>query len=122
MTFCLVMTKKKKIFLLPTLHVCLVAIFEKFSFNFKKFSNIARPRLLKKCGSIDCNCIYIGQTDRTFEVRNLEHNKAFDNKKDISNYANHIHQSNHSYNNDFQILHICNKKEKIRYTGNFRNK
>lgn len=68
----------------------------------------------KKCGSENCECIYIGQTGRTFEARNKEHRQAFlNNHPEKSNVASHLLELNHVYNDNFEILHTCNKGTRL---------
>ena len=56
---------------------------------------------------------YIGQTGRCFRKRLKEHYFSFINKKLDSNYGIHLQESKHNFNQDFQILHIQNKGQKL---------
>lgn len=69
---------------------------------------------LKKCGTPNCNNVYIGQTGRSFKSRNTDHKIAYlKNLPEKSHFASHILQSNHDYDNNFDILHTCNKSLKL---------
>ena len=58
----------------------------------------------KQCGSENCNCIYIGQTGRSFESRNDEHIKAYrNNHPEKSNIAYHVLNNNHEFDINFKI-------------------
>lgn len=83
-----------------------------------------------KCGS--CPKIYIGQTGRSCSTRIKEHKSSFLNKKSNSNYANHLLEENHVFDDNYKILHIENKGQKmnflecleinrLKYTGNLLN-
>ncbi|CAG9826269.1 unnamed protein product [Diabrotica balteata] len=60
-----------------------------------------------KCG--DSPKTYIGQTGRTFNKCIAEHKRAFNNRKTDYTYALHLQDHNHSFHDEFQILHIQNK-------------
>ena len=64
------------------------------------------------CGS--CSKFYIGQTGRSFKVRIHEHRASFiNNKVEHSNYAKHLVNENHNFDENFKILHIENKGQKL---------
>lgn len=65
-----------------------------------------------KCGS-NCDKIYIGRTFRNFKTRISEHKRSYDYKKLDSNYSNHLITQNHSFDPDFEILHVENKRQKL---------
>lgn len=61
----------------------------------------------------DCKKVYIGQTGRSFETRIKEHERSYNAKKTDSTFSNHCLESNHSFNNKFEILHVQNKSKKL---------
>ena len=61
----------------------------------------------------DCPKIYIGQTGRSFGKRIKEYYSNSVNNKNSSNYANHLLKSNHTFNPNFDILHIADKGHKL---------
>ena len=63
------------------------------------------------CG--DCPKIYIGQTGRNFSKRLKEHLSSFNKGKTDSSYANHLLECNHTFNNNFKILHNEQKGLKL---------
>ncbi|KAI4468052.1 thap domain-containing protein 9 [Holotrichia oblita] len=63
------------------------------------------------CGT--CTKGYIGQTGRAFKTRIADHYSAYINRKNDSTYANHLIDNNHSFNIDFDILHVENKSLKL---------
>ena len=65
------------------------------------------------CGT--CPKTYIGQTGRSFKTRIKEHKNSFLNQKNNSNYANHILNENHTFNDNFKILHLENKGKKLNF-------
>ena len=66
----------------------------------------------KKCRSYDKS--YIGQTERSCEVRMGEHKRSFNLKDGKSNYDNHFSdETSHNYNDDFIVLHVSNKGAKL---------
>ena len=65
----------------------------------------------RSCGS--CNKVYIGQTGRSFEKRMYGHNYSFRYNDGKSNYANHLLEKDHSYNDNFKILHLSDKGPKL---------
>uniref|UniRef100_A0A8D8M6Y2 GIY-YIG domain-containing protein n=1 Tax=Cacopsylla melanoneura TaxID=428564 RepID=A0A8D8M6Y2_9HEMI len=52
---------------------------------------------------------YVGQTARAFETRIKEHNAAFRNKSDRSNFAYHLYTENHEFDKEMgvELLHFC---------------
>ena len=66
-----------------------------------------------KCGS--CNKFYIGQTGRTFNTRINEHKQSFLKNKSDSTYSNHLLLENHTFNEDFEVLHVNNKCKKLSF-------
>ena len=64
-----------------------------------------------ECGT--CDKMYIGQTGRTFRERIEEHFRRYFNQDDASNYANHLIDFNHRFNNKYSILHQENKGAKL---------
>ena len=66
---------------------------------------------LLNCGS--CPKFYIGQTGRSFQKRINEHKFSFKKKKDNSNYAKHLLNDNHNFNDNFKVLHLENKGMKL---------
>lgn len=67
----------------------------------------------------NCDAIYIGKTDRSFNTRFLEHLRAFKNKKkSFSNVAEHLISNKHvitDIENNLEILEICNNKNKLEH-------
>ncbi|KAJ4444160.1 hypothetical protein ANN_05949 [Periplaneta americana] len=66
-----------------------------------------------KCNT--CNNFYIGQTGRSFQTRYKEHITAIIKLQNISTYAEHITNANHTHrdiNTDMEILHIQPKSQK----------
>ena len=57
--------------------------------------------------------VYIGQTGRSFEKRMYGHNYSFRYNDGKSNYANHLLEKDHSYNDNFEILHLSGKGPKL---------
>ena len=64
-----------------------------------------------KCGS--CEKVYIGQSGRTFDERMSEHFRSYRLNYRKSNYANHTADFDHIFVNDFNILHIKEKRTKM---------
>lgn len=64
-----------------------------------------------KCN--DCPKVYIGQTGRNFEKRVNEHHASFIKNKTDSNYSNHLLETNHTFNFNYDILHIEDKGKKL---------
>jgi hypothetical protein len=62
----------------------------------------------------DCTFEYIGQTGRTFKTRINEHLRPMKNNAQTSKIAEHILNTNHSFNPDnLNILHIQKKGKKL---------
>jgi hypothetical protein len=63
----------------------------------------------------DCESHYIGQTGRSFKIRLKEHLACYRNKNDKSNFALHLNEQNHSFNNTTGIsfLHLSEKSKKL---------
>lgn len=61
----------------------------------------------------NCECTYIGQTGRNFKKRIKEHFTSFITEKSDSNYANHLIESEHQFNKNFEILHMEKKGYKL---------
>lgn len=64
-----------------------------------------------KCGS--CPKIYIGQTGRSFDKRIKEHRNSYLKKHTDSHYALHLNNQQHTFDNNFEILHQENKSLKL---------
>jgi hypothetical protein len=66
----------------------------------------------------DCTFEYIGQTGRTFKTRINEHLRPTKNNAQTSKLAEHILNTNHSFNPDnLNILHIQKKGKKLACEG-----
>ena len=62
----------------------------------------------------DCPAIYIGQTGRNFKTRIKEHFNCWKKKKEDSLFANHLLETNHSFElNSYKVLHHQNKGKKL---------
>ena len=59
--------------------------------------------------------MYIGQTGRTFKKRYSEHYNSYTKNKNNSTYSNHILAENHSFTDNFEILHVENKSLKLNH-------
>jgi len=59
----------------------------------------------------NCSAKYIGQTGRKLETRVKEHIAAWHNKTKQSHFANHLHETNHTFNSQTNttILEIENR-------------
>ena len=80
--------------------------------NNKKVDKSLRPGVYKLlCGS--CNKVYIGKTSRKFKIRIYEHNYDYRYKKLKSNYAKHLLEEGHSFNDNFKVLHFCEKGSRL---------
>ena len=87
-------------------------------FNAKEKTNNLLKSGIYKLSCCHCNAIYIGQTQRNFEIRYKEHLSAFKNKHpDKSHFAKHLIDNNHklSTNSKLEILHICDHPRKLNY-------
>ena len=81
-------------------------------------NNKTKTNKLEKSGVYKLNCndcpkTYIGQTGRCFRKRLKEHYSSFINNKLDSNYGIHLQESQHNFNQNFQILHLQNKGQKL---------
>ena len=85
----------------------------KYIKNAKSKSEKTNKSGIYKLTCKDCPKIYIGQTGRSFGKRIKEHYSNFVNNKNSSNYANHLLESNHTFNPNFDILHIADKGHKL---------
>ena len=63
------------------------------------------------CGS--CDKIYIGQSGRSFSKRMYDHNYSLRYQDGKSNYANHLSENDHNFNDNFKILHVWEKGKKL---------
>ena len=63
------------------------------------------------CGS--CPKTYIGQTGRSLQTRITEHKRSFINNKNNSTYSNHLLENQHTFDENFKILHVENKGKKL---------
>lgn len=63
------------------------------------------------CGT--CPKMYVGQTGRNFKKRIDEHKKCFLKNKNNSTFANHLLEEQHSFNDNFEILHTSMKGAKL---------
>lgn len=63
------------------------------------------------CGS--CPKIYIGQTGRNFKKRISEHKNSYIKNKTDSTYACHLIEEKHLFNDNFNILHVENKGQRL---------
>lgn len=61
----------------------------------------------------DCECLYIGQTSRSFSTRFKEHlPKPTSTSDHKSAFANHLIDSNHTYTGiktNLEVMHICHR-------------
>lgn len=80
--------------------------------NKSKTDNLKKSGVYKlQCN--DCPKTYIGQTGRCFNKRIKEHYSSFINGKSDSNYGLHLRECNHSFNQNFKILHSENKGHRL---------
>lgn len=101
-------------------------VFKKYNFNIayrtnNNIRNILQPRLprplesktgIYKISCSDCQCFYVGQTGRPFLKRYSEHLPKRDHSIVKSNFAKHLIDRNHSYQDfrtNFKPLHFCKK-------------
>lgn len=56
-----------------------------------------------------CEGVYVGQTGRSFQIREREHLRCFRNNKDESTFATHLLETGHQPNAKMDILHITEK-------------
>lgn len=74
---------------------------------------------LKRCGvyslkCADCNAIYVGQTGRSFNVRCKEHTNITPSNISKSNFANHLHETGHTFvMGGLEILHTEKKGRRL---------
>lgn len=85
----------------------------KFIKNNKSKTGIGNKSGVYKLTCSDCPKAYIGQTGRSFDKRIHEHFASFNNNNKDSNYANHLIENNHTFNNNFDILHSETKGLKL---------
>lgn len=92
--------------------------------NFIKTPNLDSKEKFKQCGVYKINCddcdkVYIGSTNRSFEIRYSEHIRAFTQKKpQNSNVAEHLIKNNHSItglSTNFEILEICTDNLRLKW-------
>ena len=57
--------------------------------------------------------MYIRQTGRSFRERLREHFRSYFNQDDASNYANHLMEANHRFNDNYKVLHQEQKGAKL---------
>ncbi len=87
--------------------------------NNKSKTDILQESGVYKLNCTDCNKVYIGQTGRSFETRIKEHRDDFvrnlkKKKKDPkSNYAKHLLENCHNFNQECKILHVQEKSFKL---------
>ena len=55
----------------------------------------------------------LGQTGRSFQKRLKDHLGSFRNENGKSNYANHLLEENHRFNDNFEILHTADKGSRL---------
>jgi hypothetical protein len=68
---------------------------------------------------MDCPLKYVGQTGRTFYIRNKEHIQAIRNNNGNSGYSNYILSTRHTYGSitdKMNIIKIEKKRKKHLYT------
>lgn len=53
--------------------------------------------------------MYIGQNDRSFQIRITEHKKAIETKMRKSGFSNHCIKKCHKTLYNFKMFHTCNK-------------
>lgn len=63
------------------------------------------------CGS--CDKLYLGQTGRSFAIRVNDHKLSYNRKDGKSNYANHLIDKEHVFNEEFEVLHVASKGPKL---------
>ena len=83
-------------------------------------NNKSKTDKLYKSGVYQLNCgscpkIYIGQTGRSFKKRINEHKYSFNKFKLNSNYAKHLLEENHAFDENFKILNLENKNKKLNF-------
>ena len=64
-----------------------------------------------ECGT--CDKVYISQTGRSFRERLQDLFRSYFNQVDASNYANHLIEANHPFNNNYEVLHQEQKGAKF---------
>ena len=81
--------------------------------NLSKYIKNNKQKVIKdqkpgvyKLNCNNCNKFYIGKTTRNFKLRISEHKRSFKYKKQDSNYAKHLNNENHTFNEDFEILQV----------------
>lgn len=85
----------------------------------KLINNIETKNIYEQNGvySLQCNTctkVYIGQTGRKFKERYTEHIRAIKNQKTNSQFANHVINENHSYDNMENSMKILKIEKKGR--------
>ena len=63
------------------------------------------------CGSCPKTCI--GQTGRSLQTRITEHKRSFINNKNNSTNSNHLLENQHTFDENFKILHVENIDKKL---------
>ena len=77
--------------------------------NKSKVNKLYKSGVYKlKCGT--CPKVYVGQTGRTFKQRIYEHKRSFLKNKKDSNYAIHLINEKHIFDENFDILHVQKQK------------
>jgi hypothetical protein len=61
----------------------------------------------------DCEVKYIGRTERSVKIRVSEHNNCYKKKKEQSNFANHLLDSNHHSDFTPDILHSEGNRRRL---------
>lgn len=61
----------------------------------------------------DCPMVYVGQTGRSFKKRIQEHQRSYRLDSTHSTYANHLNELGHSFNNNYEIIHVENKSSRL---------
>ena len=81
----------------------------KFIINTKHKTDLDKRSGVYKLSCNSCPKFYIGQSGRMFKTRISEHKASFMGKGGKSSYAEHLISENHSFNDNFSILHIHSK-------------
>ncbi len=81
-------------------------------------NNKSKTAKLEKSGVYRLNCgtcdkVYIGQTGRSFKHRISEHNYNYRYNKESSNYAKHLNEFSHNFDNNFEVLHSLQKGPRL---------
>uniref|UniRef100_A0A8D8Q6E9 GIY-YIG domain-containing protein n=1 Tax=Cacopsylla melanoneura TaxID=428564 RepID=A0A8D8Q6E9_9HEMI len=97
-----------------------IAFYSKPNIGRKLFNRVSPSSKMYKSGIYKLNCndcegSYVGQTARNFNVRIKEHMASYKHKNDKSNFAYHLLQEEHTFdeNRGVEILHVCEGGRKM---------